>query len=345
MIIAVDAMGGDYGPLETVPGAVEALRRCSARIALVGDEAVIAKELSSLGIGADLGQRISVVHASESITMDEDPLTAVRHKRDSSIVVGARLVREGRAAALVSAGSTGALVAAGPLVVGRIPGIARPALATPVPTLKRPCLFLDVGANPECKPEHLLQFAALGSAYAAALFGIQRPSVGLLSNGTEPSKGTAVHRQAFELLSKSGLDFVGNIEARTIQSGDVDVIVSDGFTGNVALKLMEGLGQAVFQMIRQEVERNFRAKMGALLLKPALKSVKARMDYSEYGGAPLLGLAGLVVKAHGSSSRKAFASAIAVTARLVEAGVVQSMKRAAAQFRAENAGGGETGGS
>lgn len=329
MRIAVDVMGGDWGPPESVPGAVQALERCDAGLTLVGDEGVIRGELAKAGAESLLGQTLSIVHASEQITMDDDPLEAVRHKRDSSLVVAARLVRDGAAAAMVSAGSTGALVAAGPLVVGRIRGITRPALATPIPTLKRPCLMLDVGANPDCKPEHLLQFAVLGSAYARELFGVERPSVGLLSNGTEPTKGTEVHRRAHELLAQSGLNFKGNLEGRDIQQGDVDVIVSDGFTGNVALKLMEGLGQAMFQMIREEIGRGVVTKLGALIVKPALKSVKSRLDYSEYGGAPLLGLAGLVVKAHGSSKAKAFASAVAVTARLTQSGVVQSMERAA----------------
>ncbi|OPZ63568.1 MAG: Phosphate acyltransferase [Firmicutes bacterium ADurb.Bin506] len=329
MIIAVDAMGGDWGPSESVPGALKALERCDAGLVLVGDEAVIRAELAKAGAASSAEQRISIVHASEQITMEDDPLEAVRHKRDSSLVVAARLVREGAASAMVSAGSTGALVAAGPLVVGRIRGIARPALATPVPTLRRPCLMLDVGANPECKPEHLLQFAVLGSAYASELFGVERPSVGLLSNGTEPTKGTEVHRRAYELLAQSGLNFKGNLEGRDIQQGDVDVIVSDGFTGNVALKLMEGLGLAMFQMIREEIGHGFATKLGAVMVKPALKKVKARLDYSEYGGAPLLGLAGLVVKAHGSSKARAFASAIAVTERLTQAGVVANMERAA----------------
>ncbi len=337
MKIAVDAMGGDWGPSESVPGAVKALESCDTGLVLVGDEAAIRAELDKAGALSLVGGRIGIVHASEQITMDDDPLEAVRHKRDSSLVVAARLVREGKASAMVSAGSTGALVAAGPLVVGRIRGIARPALATPIPTLKRPCLMLDVGANPECKSEHLLQFAALGSAYARELFGVEHPSVGLLSNGTEPTKGTEVHRQAHELLLRSGLNFRGNIEGRDIQQGDVDVIVTDGFTGNVALKLMEGLGLAMFQMIREEIGRGAVTKLGALMVKPALRKVKGRLDYSEYGGAPLLGLAGLMVKAHGSSNAKAFASAIAVTARLAQAGVVQSMERAAGAFAAATA--------
>lgn len=337
MRIAVDVMGGDAGPSEMVPGALAALDHAAAHIILVGDENTISRELSAANAAGLLGDRVSVVHAPTSISMDEDPLTAVRHKRDSSLVVGARLVREGRAEALVSAGSTGALVAAGPLVVGRLAGIKRPALATPIPTLKGASVMLDVGANPDCKPEHLFQFAALGSAYASALLGVDRPAIGLLSNGTEPTKGNAVSLGAYELLSQSGLNFVGNIEGRTLLSGDVHVVVADGFAGNIALKLMEGVGQAIFDMVKGEVRSSTRAKLGALLMKPALRNVKRKMDYSEYGGAPLLGLAGLLVKAHGSSNRKAFASAVRVTDRLLEAGIMHSMGQAALLLNDEGA--------
>ena len=278
-----------------------------AQVIFVGDEETIKAHLKENGRDES---DIEIVHAADSISMDEDPLAAVRHKRDSSMVVAAKLVREKKAQAAVTSGSTGALVAAGPLVVGRLKGASRPALATPIPTVGgHPCVILDIGANPECQAKNLLEFAIMGSAYASALLGIDNPSIGLLSNGTEASKGTSVIVEANQMLSGSGLNFVGNIEARSIFYGEADVGVMDGFAGNVVLKLSEGLGSAIFDMVKEEMSKGCMVKAGALLVKPALKSVKRRMDYSEYGGAPLLGLSGLLVKAHGSSNRKAFANA------------------------------------
>jgi glycerol-3-phosphate acyltransferase PlsX len=291
----------------------------------VGDEETIKAHLKENGRDES---DIEIVHAADSISMDEDPLAAVRHKRDSSMVVAAKLVREKKAQAAVTSGSTGALVAAGPLVVGRLKGASRPALATPIPTVGgHPCVILDIGANPECQAKNLLEFAIMGSAYASALLGIDNPSIGLLSNGTEASKGTSVIVQANQMLSGSGLNFVGNIEARSIFYGEADVVVMDGFAGNVVLKLSEGLGSAIFDMVKEEMSKGCMVKAGALLVKPALKSVKRRMDYSEYGGAPLLGLSGLLVKAHGSSNRKAFANAIRVTSELLDRGLVEKMSQ------------------
>ncbi|MEA4882119.1 MAG: phosphate acyltransferase PlsX [Clostridia bacterium] len=324
MRIAVDVMGGDLGPRGMVAGAARAFEEYGSDMILVGDERIIRSELRELGKSES---PLEIMHAPESISMDEDPLSAVRHKRDSSLVVGARLVRDGSAGALVSAGSTGALVAAGPLVVGRIPGVARPALATPIPTTGNPCVMLDVGANPECRPEHLLQFAVLGAAYAASVFHIERPRVGLLSNGAEASKGNAVTVAAHKMLEdQSRLEFVGNVESRLLLQGVADVIVTDGFTGNIALKLMEGVGLTIFEMVREAAASSMRAKVGGLLMKPALRSVKARMDYSEYGGAPLLGLSGLLVKAHGSSNAKAFANAIRVAGEAMDSGLTLRMR-------------------
>ncbi len=252
----------------------------------MGDEETIKAHLKENGRDES---DIEIVHAADSISMDEDPLAAVRHKRDSSMVVAAKLVREKKAQAAVTSGSTGgALVAAGPLVVGRLKGASRPALATPIPTVGgHPCVILDIGANPECQAKNLLEFAIMGSAYASALLGIDNPSIGLLSNGTEASKGTSVIVQANQMLSGSGLNFVGNIEARSIFYGEADVVVMDGFAGNVVLKLSEGLGSAIFDMVKEEMSKGCMVKAGALLVKPALKSVKRRMDYSEYGGALL----------------------------------------------------------
>ncbi|HOK70156.1 MAG TPA: phosphate acyltransferase PlsX [Bacillota bacterium] len=325
MRIAVDVMGGDMGPAEMIPGALMARDQYGAQVIFVGDEETIKAHLKENGRDES---DIEIVHAADSISMDEDPLAAVRHKRDSSMVVAAKLVREKKAQAAVTSGSTGALVAAGPLVVGRLKGASRPALATPIPTVGgHPCVILDIGANPECQAKNLLEFAIMGSAYASALLGIDNPSIGLLSNGTEASKGTSVIVEANQMLSGSGLNFVGNIEARSIFYGEADVVVMDGFAGNVVLKLSEGLGSAIFDMVKEEMSKGCMVKAGALLVKPALKSVKRRMDYSEYGGAPLLGLSGLLVKAHGSSNRKAFANAIRVTSELLDRGLVEKMSQ------------------
>jgi glycerol-3-phosphate acyltransferase PlsX len=239
MRIAVDVMGGDMGPAEMIPGALMARDQYGAQVIFVGDEETIKAHLKENGRDES---DIEIVHAADSISMDEDPLAAVRHKRDSSMVVAAKLVREKKAQAAVTSGSTGALVAAGPLVVGRLKGASRPALATPIPTVGgHPCVILDIGANPECQAKNLLEFAIMGSAYASALLGIDNPSIGLLSNGTEASKGTSVIVQANQMLSGSGLNFVGNIEARSIFYGEADVVVMDGFAGNVVLKLSECL--------------------------------------------------------------------------------------------------------
>lgn len=328
MRIAVDVMGGDLGPGEMVPGALQAAQEYGADLVLVGNESAIRQCLSK--IEGRWAEQVDIVHAPSAISMDEDPLSAVRHKRDSSLVVAARMVREGKAEAMVSAGSTGALVAAGPLVVGRLSGVSRPALATPVPTVNGACILLDVGANSDCTPEHLLEFATLGSVYASSLLGLDRPRVGLLSIGSEPSKGNALTVAAHKLLACSPVNFIGNVESRSVPFGAADVVVTDGFTGNILLKSMEGVGIAVFDMVRQAAASSLRSKAGALLMKPSLRKVKKRMDYSEYGGAPLLGLAGLVVKAHGSSDRKAFASAVRVTSDLLRSGMSDRMARAVA---------------
>ncbi|HON42047.1 MAG TPA: phosphate acyltransferase PlsX [Bacillota bacterium] len=327
MRIAVDCMGGDLGPAEMVPGALKAAGECEANIVLVGDEKVIRQHMGAVE-GQTAAAHVDIVHAPSTISMDEDPLSAVRHKRDSSVVVAARLVREGSAEAMVSAGSTGALVAIGALSVGRLPGVSRPVLATPVPTISGACVLLDIGANPDCTPEHLLEFATLGSVYASSLLKLDRPRIGLLSNGTEPSKGNAMTVAANKLLTQSSLNFIGNVESRSVLFGVADVVVTDGFTGNILLKSLEGVGSAIFDMVRQAAMENTRSKLGALLMKPALRQVKRRMDYSEYGGAPLLGLAGLLVKAHGSSNRKAFANAIRVTSDLMGSGIGQKMAEA-----------------
>ena len=311
MRIAVDCMGGDLGPAEMVPGALKAAGECEANIVLVGDEKVIRQHMGAVE-GQTAAAHVDIVHAPSTISMDEDPLSAVRHKRDSSVVVAARLVREGSAEAMVSAGSTGALVAIGALSVGRLPGVSRPVLATPVPTISGACVLLDIGANPDCTPEHLLEFATLGSVYASSLLKLDRPRIGLLSNGTEPSKGNAMTVAANKLLTQSSLNFIGNVEGREVPSGNVDVIICDGFVGNVVLKLAEGLGATLLNMIKTEAKSSLAATAGALLMKPGFRRIKKRMDPNEYGGAPLLGINGVVIIAHGGSNAKAIYNAIRV---------------------------------
>ncbi|NLY51258.1 MAG: phosphate acyltransferase PlsX [Firmicutes bacterium] len=309
MRVALDAMGGDNAPREIIRGALLAARSERVEIILVGDPAEIEK------VGKEEGlpyPGIQVVPASQRVEMDEQPSTVVRQKKDSSLGVAARLVKEGKAEALVSAGNTGAAMAFALFTWGRLPGIERPAIAVPFPTLVGVTVLLDVGANVEVKPRYLLQYAQMGSVYAENVLGIKKPRVGLLNVGTEKTKGTAISQEAYELLESSGLNFSGNLEGRDIPLGTADVVVCDGFCGNVVLKFTEGLAEGFFTLLRRELARNWRTKLGAYLVKPALRGLKKRMDYSEYGGAPLLGLKGTAIISHGASDAKAIANAIRV---------------------------------
>lgn len=321
MQIAVDAMGGDHAPGEIVRGAVEAARERIADIILVGDQRLLEPELNPLHPPAN----IDIVHTEQVVAMDEQPALALRRKRDASIMVATRLVKEGRAAAVVSAGSTGAQMAAALLVLGRSGKIQRPAIATLIPTLKGPKLLLDAGANVDCRPEHLLEFAMMGNVYAARVMGIREPRVGLLNIGTEACKGNEQTLGAFNLLKAANLNFIGNIEGRDIFTGDTDVIVCDGFVGNVLLKFGEGMAQALFTMIAGEVKKTLRAKIGAALVLPALRALKKQVDYTEYGGAPLLGVQGVSIICHGSSNARAIKNAIKVAVRCVEEGLVTGL--------------------
>ncbi|PRR69160.1 phosphate acyltransferase PlsX [Neomoorella humiferrea] len=321
MQIAVDAMGGDHAPGEIVRGAVEAARERIADIILVGDQRVLEPELNPLHPPAN----IDIVHTEQVVAMDEQPALALRRKRDASIMVATRLVKEGRAAAVVSAGSTGAQMAAALLVLGRSGKIQRPAIATLIPTLKGPKLLLDAGANVDCRPEHLLEFAMMGNVYAARVMGIREPRVGLLNIGTEACKGNEQTLGAFNMLKAANLNFIGNIEGRDIFTGDTDVIVCDGFVGNVLLKFGEGMAQALFTMIAGEVKKTLRAKIGAALVLPALRALKKQVDYTEYGGAPLLGVQGVSIICHGSSNARAIKNAIKVAVRCVEEGLVTGL--------------------
>lgn len=306
--IAVDAFGGDYAPEQIVEGALQAADSEGTYIILTGDE----KRLKSLVSGKAGSNRIEIVHAPEIIHMDESPVEAVRQKGESSLVKAAQIVRAGEASALVSAGNTGATLASSLLVIRRIKGVERPAITSLMPTRTGVCLIVDAGANVDCRPSQLVQFAKMGSVYAEQVLKVHRPRIGLLNIGHEPSKGNHVAQETYELLQQSSLHFVGNIEGRDISRGEIDVVVCDGFVGNVVLKFAEGLSEALFGMMKEEFTSTISAQLGALLLRPGLKKIKNRVDYTEYGGAPLLGVDGVVIIAHGGSNAKAIYNAIRV---------------------------------
>jgi glycerol-3-phosphate acyltransferase PlsX len=301
--VAVDAMGGDHAPDEVLKGAAEALRG-GTKIVLVGPRARLLTRLSELALPA-----MDVQDASETIGMDEQ-VRQVRRKGDSSIHVATRLLQTGEAHAVVSAGNSAAIMAIALLECGRQTGIDRPAFGTMMPTKASDCFILDIGANPVVKPSNLVQFAVMGEVYVRVARGIERPRVALLSNGTEPSKGTEEVKEAHEQLSKLDLDFVGNLEGNHVFDGIVDVVVCDGFAGNVLLKGVEGAGSFLFDMVREEIGRDFWGKFAAAALIPAFNRVRRRVDYQEYGGAPVLGVNGIVINCHGRSKARAIAKAI-----------------------------------
>jgi len=308
--IAVDAMGGDSAPHVEVLGAVQAAKEYQVGIILVGAEPRIREELKKHDVE---GLPIEIVQASEVITMEEDVSTALRKKKDSSFRVAAKLVRDGKASGVVSAGNTGACMAVTKMVLGTLSRVDRPALVAVIPTSKgRPAILLDVGANVDCKPTHLLQFAIMGEIFSRSILGINRPKVGLLSIGEEESKGNELTKEVFPMLKASPVNFVGNIEGRDVFRGDVDVIVCDGFVGNVALKLGEGVTEMFTTLLKKDLSKHLSSKIGALLSRQAFDSFKAKVDYSETGGAPLLGVRGVVIICHGSSTAKAIKNAIRV---------------------------------
>ena len=330
MRIAVDAMGGDFAPKEIVRGAVDAAKKYDCEIVLIGDEEQIRAELH----GADpTALRISIVHASEVIGMNEHPAEAVRSKKDSSIVVATRLVKEGQCDAVFSAGSTGAAVAAAQLILQRIRGVGRPSIATPMPTPDGVTLMLDSGANVDSKPEHLVQSAVMGSLYAQYVFGIERPRVGLLNIGEEETKGNEQAKETHSLLkAEPNIHFCGNAEGRDVPKGNFDVVICDGFVGNVVLKFAEGLAKTILGLIQEEIRgAGLMAKLGALLLMPTLRRLGKRLDVREYGGAPLLGVNGCCVIGHGSSDAKSVASAIGVTVDYVNGKVLDQIRDALAK--------------
>jgi len=315
--IAVDAMGGDDAPKAEVEGAVRAARALGIRVILVGKQDIVRRELAKHEDAH--GLPIDVRHASEVITMDDSAAKAVRQKRDSSIRVAARLVRDGVADGLVSAGNTGAVMATAKFVHTMLPGVDRPALASAFPTLKgTPVVVVDVGANVDCTPNMLAQFAVMGDIYSRVIFRTARPRVGLLSIGEEEHKGNELTKAATPLLKALPINFIGNVEGRDIYTGDTDVIVCDGFIGNVALKVSEGLVEMVYQMLRESLEATITRKLGYVLARAAFKEFKKRVDYSEYGGAPLLGVKGVCIITHGRSNANAFKNAIRVAAEFAE---------------------------
>jgi len=318
--IAVDAMGGDHAPVEIVRGAMRAANEHGIAVTLVGRREVVEAELRNAGSTGD-GGSISVVDAREVIEMGEHPANAVRSKRDSSLVRGCALVAEGAARAVVSAGNSGAMLAAALFTIKRIPGISRPAIGASFPSETGRTFILDVGANTDCKPEWLAQFAVMGDVYARTMLGVERPRVALLSNGEESEKGSELVQAAHPLLAALPLHFVGNVEGKDIFRGGCDVVVTDGFTGNVALKVAEGVGEFLFASISREARKSTGGKLGGALLKPRLRPLRDQIDYRKTGGALLLGVAGEVVIAHGRSDAEATMNAIRVAARAADQGV------------------------
>ncbi|MBY0087227.1 phosphate acyltransferase PlsX [Brevibacillus sp. M2.1A] len=315
MRIAVDAMGGDHAPKSTVLGALAAIKENPAiTVVLVGDEQAIRNHLPQ-----DIPANIEIVPAAEVILPDDEPVRAVRRKKNSSLVVAVEMAREKKVDAMISAGNTGALMTAGLLYAGRMDGIERPALCAYIPNTKgRVTLTLDVGANMDAKPHQLVQYALMGSLYAEKVLGFKQPTVGLLNVGTEEGKGNELTKAVFPLLQEADLNFVGNVEARDVMQGACDVLVCDGFVGNVLLKAVEGAASTIFSQLKQEFTSSLINKLGAAILKPGLVRFKKKMDYAEYGGAPLLGLKSPVIKAHGSSNERAMKNAIVSATRFIQ---------------------------
>jgi glycerol-3-phosphate acyltransferase PlsX len=337
MRIAVDAVGGDFGAAIVVPGAVAGARRFGVGLDLAGPEGEVRRALAAVDAG---GIDLAVVDAPEAIAMDAAPALAVRRQPRSSIGVALAAVRDGRAGAMVSAGNSGAVMAAALLVLGRIPGVERPAIAALLPSPGQPTLVLDLGAVTDPKPHHLVQFAQMGAVYAAQVLGRARPTVGLLSNGEEASKGNQLVRETYPLLARTpGIDFRGNVEGRDLTRGIVDVVVTDGFTGNVALKVAEGVAGLVGEVIRAEATATVPRRLGSLLMRTAFGAVRAQLDYAERGGAPLLGVNGVVVVAHGRSTETAIMNAIGVAQRGAAVDLAGTMRRVLGA--AANAGGGK----
>lgn len=327
--VALDAMGGDRGPEVTVAGAVAAARELGSTVILVGNEAILRDHLARHDVR---GLAMTVRHAPEAVEMGENPMSALRKKKHSSIRIGLEMVKKGEAEAFVSAGNTGAVMATALVVLGPLPGVERPAIAVVVPTITHQAVLLDVGANVDCKPRHLLQFAIMGNVYARDILGQTRPRVGLLSIGEEESKGNELTREAFkEMEEEQSLNFIGNVEGRDVFSGIADVVVCDGFIGNVALKISEGLVETIFSLLREELKKDLRARAGSFLLVPTFRRFRRRIDSSEYGGAPLLGVNGVCMISHGRSTGKAIRNAIRAAEGCVNSQVIAHIREGVAR--------------
>jgi glycerol-3-phosphate acyltransferase PlsX len=332
-VIALDAMGSDRAPKPEIEGAMHAARHYGIHVVLVGREPLIRAELGRVPAAASLP--IQVIHASEVIAMEDKAAQAVRAKRDSSLRVGLRLVREGKAAGFVTAGNTGAAMATAKMVLGGLPAVDRPALAAVIPTaIGTVAILLDVGANVDCKPHNLEQFAVMGEIYFRSMFGTRRPRVGLLSIGQEEGKGNDLTREAFPLLKQLPLNFIGNVEGRDLYNGKVDVIVADGFVGNVALKTSEGVANLVRATLKESLKATITRQVGYLLSRSAFADFKKRLDHTEYGGAPLLGVKGVCFITHGSSNANAIKNAIRVAAEFAELRINDKIEKELAQIPA-----------
>ena len=307
MNIYVDAMGGDNAPIEIIKGCILAIKEYNIHITIIGIQEDIQKELWKYKHEED---KITIINTTEIINNEDEPVFAIRKKKDSSLVKGMNLVKENDHSVLISAGNTGALLAGGLLKIGRIKGILRPALAPIIQKKKNPCLLIDAGANTDCKSKQLQQFAIMGSIYMQKVIGKDQPRVGLVNIGSEETKGNELTKETYKLLKKSNINFIGNVEARDIPHGVADIIVCDGFTGNVILKLTEGLSSFIMHSLKDQMLSTFKGKIGGLFLKSTLKSFKNQFDYTEYGGAPFLGINGGLIKAHGSSDANAIKNAI-----------------------------------
>lgn len=323
MIVAVDGMGGDFAPAAVVDGCIQAVKEENVNIIITGSEELIKRELDKYQYPKD---KISILHAEEVITTEEPPVMAVRKKKDSSLVKALQLVKENKADAVISAGSTGAFMTGATLIVGRIKGIDRVTLAPIMPGKNSAFMVSDAGANVDCKPQYLIQFALMGKIYFENILKIKNPTIGLVNIGTEEEKGNELTKATYKLLKNTDFNFVGNVEPRDVSNGDVNVLICDGFVGNTVLKMYEGVALNVFNMLKEEIMKSFTAKIGAIFLKPVFKGLKKKFDYSEYGGSAFLGSKGICIKAHGSSDGKAFKNAIRQAVNCYDNKIIDKIK-------------------
>lgn len=331
MRIALDAHGGDFGLRPNIEGALLAVKKLPHEVILVGRDPEIREELRRCG--AQDPQRISIVHAQQVVDMAGEPVSECKAKPDSSLMVGAGLVKEGKADAFISAGNSGAIMVASLLTLKRIPGVIRPAIAAPLPTLKGTTVLLDAGANMDCKPWHLAQFAVMGAIYMKSLFGLENPTVGLLSIGEEETKGNALVQETLPLIKNMGVKFYGPVEGRDVPEGLTDVVVADGFTGNVVLKLYEGTAKTVFKMLKDRIMGGFTYKIGAMLMRRVFTEMKTKMSVDVYGGAPLLGVNGVVLVCHGKVTPNAVLNAVRVSGELAASGMVTNIRKQMEQVK------------